>query len=143
MVMNLGHYASALPESAPASGLPGGITPRMKSSLILSSGLANSLPGQDARISPMPGYRGYLLIRIADLGHRSPAAYWVGVVLVAVLFGIGHFYKGPSGMIDSGVAGLILGADYMLAGRNLWASILGHGFIETLAVLVAFMGWDS
>jgi len=88
-------------------------------------------------------YRGYLLTRAADLGARSRAAYWAGVVFVAVLFGIGHYYKGPSGIIDSGVAGLILGAAYMLSGRNLWASILAHGFIDTVGVIVLFFGWDS
>lgn len=88
-------------------------------------------------------YRGYLVTRAADLGGRSPAAYWVGVMVVSVLFGYGHYYKGPSGIIDSGVAGLILGAAYMLAGRNLWASILAHGFIDTFGVIVLFLGWDS
>jgi uncharacterized protein len=88
-------------------------------------------------------YRGYLVTRAADLGHRSQAAYWIGVVVVSVLFGYGHYYKGPSGMIDSGIAGLILGAAYMLAGRNLWASILAHGFIDTFGVVILFLGWDS
>jgi len=54
-------------------------------------------------------YRGYLLTRAADVGKRSALAYWVGIVLVSILFGYGHYYKGASGMIDSGVAGLILG----------------------------------
>ncbi len=89
------------------------------------------------------GYRGYLLTRAADLGARSQTAYWVGVVFVSVLFGIGHYYKGPSGIVDSGVAGLILGAAYMLSGRNLWASILAHGFIDTFGVIVLFFGWNS
>ena len=88
-------------------------------------------------------YRGYLVTRGADLGARTPAAYWASVVFVAALFGIGHYYKGPSGMIDSGVAGLILGAAYMLSGRNLWASILAHGFIDTFGVAALFFGWDS
>jgi membrane protease YdiL (CAAX protease family) len=39
------------------------------------------------------GYRGYLLTRAADLGGRTSAAYWVGIVAVAVLFGYGHYYK--------------------------------------------------
>jgi len=85
-------------------------------------------------------YRGYLVTRAADLGARSPAAYWTSVVFVAVLFGIGHYYKGPSGIIDSGVAGLILGAAFVLSGRNLWASILAHGFIDTFGVIVLFLG---
>ena len=64
-------------------------------------------------------YRGYLLTRAADLGKRSPVAYWVGMILVSILFGYGHYYKGPVGIIDSGVAGLILGTAYMISGRNL------------------------
>jgi uncharacterized protein len=65
------------------------------------------------------------------------------MVVAASLFGVGHYYKGPAGMIDSGVAGLVLGAAYLVAGRNLWASILAHGFIDTYAVTVVFFGWDS
>ncbi len=88
-------------------------------------------------------YRGYLLGRAADLGRRSVAAYWGAMVLASVLFGYGHFYKGPAGIVDSGVAGLILGAAYLLSGRNLWSSILAHGFIDTVAVVVFYFGWQS
>jgi CAAX protease family protein len=88
-------------------------------------------------------YRGYLLTRAADLGRRSTAAYWIGIVVVSILFGYGHYYKGPSGIIDSGIAGLILGAAYMASGRNLWTSILAHGFIDTVAVVAVYFGWDS
>jgi uncharacterized protein len=89
------------------------------------------------------GYRGYLVTRAADLGGRSRAGYWAAVVVVSVLFGYGHYYKGMAGIIDSGVAGLILGAAFLLAGRNLWASILAHGFIDTFGVAALFLGWDS
>ena len=44
-------------------------------------------------------YRGYLLTRAADIGRRSTTAYWLGIALVSVLFGYGHYYKGPSGII--------------------------------------------
>jgi len=88
-------------------------------------------------------YRGYLLTRAADIGRRSAAACWIGIVLVSILFGYGHYYKGASGVIDSGVAGLILGSAYMLAGRNLWASIFAHGFIDTFGIIDAFFGWSN
>jgi CAAX protease family protein len=86
-------------------------------------------------------YRGYLLTRAADLGKRSAAAYLIGMVFVSILFGYGHYYKGPSGIVDSGIAGLILGAAYLLSGRNLWASILAHGFIDTFGLILVFLGW--
>jgi membrane protease YdiL (CAAX protease family) len=88
-------------------------------------------------------YRGYLVTRAADIGSRTTAAWWIGVVVVSVLFGYGHYYKGPAGILDSGIAGLILGAAYLLAGRNLWASVLAHGFIDTAGVVALYFGWDS
>ncbi|PYJ76373.1 MAG: hypothetical protein DME69_13225 [Verrucomicrobia bacterium] len=77
------------------------------------------------------------------LEGRSTIAYWLGIVLVSILFGYGHYYKGPSGIIDSGLAGLILGTAYMVAGRNLWACIFAHGFIDTFGVIDAFFGWSK
>lgn len=87
-------------------------------------------------------YRGYLVTRAADVGDRSKTAYWVAVLMVSVLFGYGHFYKGPSGIVDSGMAGLVLGAAYLLSGRNLWVCILAHGFIDTFGILALFFGWN-
>ncbi len=65
------------------------------------------------------------------------------MLLGAVLFGYGHYYKGPAGMVDSGVAGLILGIAYLAAGRNLWAPILAHGIIDTVGVTALYFGWAS
>ena len=89
------------------------------------------------------GYRGYLLNRAADLGSRSKFAYIAAMLFVAVLFGLGHFYKGPAGIVDSTYSGLVLGGVYLLSGRNLWAAILAHGLSDTLAIIVVFMGWAS
>lgn len=89
------------------------------------------------------GYRGYLVTRAADVGGRSKAAYWLSVLIVAVLFGYGHYYKGPSGIVDSGMAGLVLGAAYLLSGRNLWVCILAHGFIDTFGVVALYFGLAS
>ena len=89
------------------------------------------------------GYRGYLLNRAADAGGGSKAANWIAVVLVSVLFGYGHYYKGPSGIVDSGMAGLILGAAYVLSKRNLWVCVLAHGFIDTIGLIAVFFGWSS
>lgn len=87
------------------------------------------------------GYRGYLLTRAADLGSRSKIAYVLAMLYVAVLFGFGHYYKGPGGVLDSTYSGLVLGGVYLLTGRNLWASILAHGISDTLAVVALYMGW--
>lgn len=89
------------------------------------------------------GYRGYLVNRGAETAGGGKLAYWFAVVAVAVLFGYGHYYKGTAGIIDSGMAGLILGSAYLLSGRNLWVCILAHGFIDTVVVIGMFFGWFS
>ena len=89
------------------------------------------------------GYRGYLLTRAADLGNRSRVAYLIAMVCIAVLFGFGHYYKGPAGVLDSTYSGLVLGTLFLLSGRNLWAPILAHGLSDTVAVLAVYLGWAN
>ncbi|MGA9244379.1 MAG: CPBP family intramembrane glutamic endopeptidase [Silvibacterium sp.] len=89
------------------------------------------------------GYRGYLLTRGADFGKRTAWAYWIALIPVSVLFGYGHYYKGAAGMVDSGIAGLLLGGSYLLSRRNLWVPILAHGFIDTFSVIAAFLGFAN
>ena len=88
-------------------------------------------------------YRGYLTRRAADVGNRSTLSFWLATIAVSILFGYGHYYKGPAGVLDSSVAGLILGCAYLLAGRNLWAAVLAHGFIDSVGVVAAFFGLDK
>jgi hypothetical protein len=89
------------------------------------------------------GYRGYLLNRAAEVGNRSKYSYFVALLLVSILFGYGHYYKGPAGIVESTVSGLILGGLYLMAGRNLWAPILAHGLSDTFAVVIVFFGWAT
>jgi membrane protease YdiL (CAAX protease family) len=88
-------------------------------------------------------YRGYLTLRGADALGASRTAWVIATIAAAVLFGLGHYYKGPVGMVDSGVAGLILGAAYLLSGRCLWTAILAHGLIDTTGVLLLYSGLAS
>jgi membrane protease YdiL (CAAX protease family) len=86
------------------------------------------------------GYRGLILGRAATALGGGRAAWIVAAVLSSVLFGYGHFYKGPAGILDSGVAGLILAGAYLLSGRCLWTAILAHGLIDTTAVVLTYSG---
>lgn len=87
------------------------------------------------------GYRGYLMTRASDVGNRSRAANVVALIVVSVLFGYGHYYKGPAGIVASTVSGLALGGVYLLSRRNLWISILAHGFRDTVFVVGTMLGW--
>ena len=85
-------------------------------------------------------YRGYVLERGATLGHRTPAAWVLAMVVISVLFGVGHVYQGAAGVASSTFAGLYLGGLYLATRRNLWLPILTHGFSDTIAVAVIFLG---
>jgi uncharacterized protein len=89
------------------------------------------------------GYRGYLLNKLGDAFGGTRLADGIAVLGSAVLFGFGHYYKGPAGILDSGVAGVILAAVYLISGRNLWPCVLAHGFIDTFALFAAYLGWDN
>ncbi|HZI94429.1 MAG TPA: CPBP family intramembrane glutamic endopeptidase [Patescibacteria group bacterium] len=85
-------------------------------------------------------YRGYLTLRGADLGRRSATAFMLATLFASILFGYGHYYKGPAGVVDSGFAGLVLGTAYLMTGRCLWTSILAHGFIDTIGLIAVYFG---
>lgn len=89
------------------------------------------------------GYRGYLINRAAGALGGSLGAYWLAALAVSTLFGIGHYWNGPEGMISSGFAGFVFGAAYLLSGRNLWACVLAHGLVDTIGVAALYFGVAS
>lgn len=83
-------------------------------------------------------YRGYVLNRAAALGRHSSPGYAIAVVVVSLLFGLGHFYQGLAGIIGSTLSGLVFGVLYLKAGRNLWLPILAHGFSDTIGLALIY-----
>jgi uncharacterized protein len=83
-------------------------------------------------------YRALLLRRTAAALNGSPAGYATAALFSSVLFGFGHFFKGPTGVFDSAVSGLILAAAYLVTRRNLWAPVLAHGLSDTFAVVFTY-----
>jgi membrane protease YdiL (CAAX protease family) len=86
-------------------------------------------------------FRAYLIRRAADALGTGIAGLVAGVLLAALLFGAGHRYQGLPGVIDNVFLGLLLGGLYLWTGRNLWLSILVHGFGNTLGFLALYFGW--
>ena len=85
-------------------------------------------------------YRGYLMHRIADLFNRNNTGWIVGLILSNFIFGFGHMYQGMSGMISTGISGLVFAGLYFATNRNLWAAILAHGIYDTIGFLMIFFG---
>jgi len=89
------------------------------------------------------GYRSFLLEKLSHMLGGNRVADILAVLGSSVLFGLGHFYKGPAGILDSGIAGVILAAAYLISRRNIWTCVLAHGFIDTVGLFAAYMGWDT
>ena len=85
-------------------------------------------------------YRGYLMSRTAQVLGSSRRAWTVALVVTSALFGAAHLYQGASGVITTGLTGLILGALFLACGRNLWVPIMAHGANDTIGFLLLFFG---
>jgi membrane protease YdiL (CAAX protease family) len=85
-------------------------------------------------------YRGFILESVHRILGGSRAAMIAAIIVQAALFGAGHAYQGPVGMIPIGVGGVVYGLLYWAGGRRLWPLILGHGIVDTIGFTIIFMG---
>ncbi len=88
-------------------------------------------------------FRGYILNRLASLFKSKKMGWVVGLVFSSILFGIGHFYQGISGVILTGIVGAIYTLAYLADRCNLWVPILTHGLYDTSAFLIIFFSLDK
>jgi len=86
-------------------------------------------------------YRGFLMQTFAMFFGGSRAAWWVALVIQAVLFGAAHAYQNSLGMLITGTLGFLLGLLVILTGRNLWAAIIAHGLFDaSRSIMFYFTG---
>lgn len=85
-------------------------------------------------------FRGFLLGRIEIALGGGRRATVAAIVAQAVVFGALHVYQGSFGAVSAGVFALVLGAGYVLAGRNLWPLILVHGIWNSVSIWGAYAG---
>jgi len=88
-------------------------------------------------------FRGYFLKRINDIFRSRKTGLILAVVCSSLFFGLGHIYQGASGLILASVAGVIYSLAFIFSGKNLWVPILVHGFYDTWAFLVLFLGIEN
>lgn len=84
-------------------------------------------------------HRGYLLNRLADLGGRGRGAWIAAIVLGSAFFGWCHEYQDWTGILQEGLAGLVLGLLYFANRRNLTVPIVAHGVSNTVAFLLIYL----
>jgi hypothetical protein len=85
-------------------------------------------------------FRGYFFNRLTDFTGRDRRGIIIALVVSSAIFGAAHAYQGVIGVLDTFLAGLVLGLLYLFARRNLWLPILTHGIIDTLGFLILYAG---
>lgn len=87
-------------------------------------------------------FRGFLMTELKRLLGTSPAGLIVNLLLASTLFGLAHWYQGLSGMIVTGLIGLLLGYLFIRQNFNLWLPILVHGFLNTAGLIFIYLDAD-
>ena len=85
-------------------------------------------------------FRGYLMSALQQFLRDNRAAAGITVGVSSAVFGIAHGYQGISGVLSTGLMGVILALAYLLSGRNLWLPILLHGWVDTIGLYLIYAG---
>jgi len=79
--------------------------------------------------------RVFVITRITAVWAGAPGRL-AAVVISTLLFGLGHYYQGPFGMITTGTMGLLSVLLYIRQGR-VWPLIVGHALYDAWSVGMA------
>jgi uncharacterized protein len=85
-------------------------------------------------------WRGYLMNRVAGLGKCTRLAWVCSLLVVNAVFGLAHSNQGVTGIIEEGIAGVLLGLMYLGTRRNLAVPIVAHGVQDTIDMILIFFG---
>jgi hypothetical protein len=85
-------------------------------------------------------YRGYLLNRLTDLFGHNWIGWVVSSIVCATFFGLDHVYQGITGIAVAFLFGLLFTGLYLVGQRNLWLPIIAHGVIDTVGLMLIFLG---
>jgi hypothetical protein len=85
-------------------------------------------------------WRGYALSRVAGLLGESRAAWMAALGIVNVGFGLAHLYQGWTGVIETALAGALLGALYLANGRNLALPMAAHFVSNAIDFALLYAG---
>lgn len=88
-------------------------------------------------------YRGFLMTETARVLGTGFGALLISVIFTSTVFGLSHGYQGRSGMLSTGIVGILLGSIFAWSDFNLWLVIFTHGFIDTIGIGMIAIGADQ
>jgi len=86
-------------------------------------------------------FRGFLLTRISKILKLNKSSNLLALLATSFLFGFCHFYQGWSGVISTGLIGFIFAIIFLAFDKNLWYTILTHGFVNMTALTILYFGY--
>ena len=86
-------------------------------------------------------FRGFLITRISKFLKGNKISDLIALFATSILFGLCHLYQGWSGVISTGLIGLMFGIIFLAFNKNLWYSILAHGFVNMTALTILYFGY--
>ena len=88
-------------------------------------------------------FRGFLIGRLETaFGGASRFSTGAAVVLSTTLFAFAHAYQGPTGILITGILGLVFAVLFVASGRNLWINVIAHGVYDTGSFLLVLTSYD-
>jgi hypothetical protein len=89
-------------------------------------------------------FRGYLLPHwVKIFGKESNWTIVAGSAVCSIVFGLGHFYQGWTGVILTGLIGFILCIAFYFNKKNLTYNILIHGLVDTVFLTLVYADLDK
>ncbi|MDO9084712.1 MAG: CPBP family glutamic-type intramembrane protease [Anaerolineaceae bacterium] len=88
-------------------------------------------------------FRGFMMTEIINILGVGLPGLFISVFFTSVVFGLSHGYQSRSGIISTGIVGVILGVIFILSDFNLWLAIFTHGFIDTIGIGLIAIGGDK
>ncbi|PRH82483.1 CPBP family intramembrane glutamic endopeptidase [Arenimonas caeni] len=84
-------------------------------------------------------FRGFLQGRLQALLAGRRGAGLLAALAQGLVFGLAHAYQGATGILVTGVLGLVFGLLY-LRSKSLWPLVIAHGLIDTLSLVALYAG---
>lgn len=84
-------------------------------------------------------YRGLFMKKMAMILGDTDKAWLVSAMLISIVFGLAHFYQGPSGVITTSFIGFGYSLIFYKNRKNLLLVIFTHGFYNTIGITQIFL----
>jgi len=85
-------------------------------------------------------FHGFIFTRLEKMIAGKHATIF-SFVITSIIFGLYHIQMGPLGVINAFIVGMVYLSLLLFFKRNLWYSIICHGFYNTIVLTLIYLGY--